>query len=406
MWRSTPKLDFGLPKFPHPQSPRPMQRHYGIPQAQGPQGYPSTVTWQIMDDHGDDVIMRWCGFRKNRSLFSWRLFCFFSCVDSHLWFLVVSYVLNGWLQELNFNHGCCPSLNFHTSPLSFSFYGNKQSGTGRLCRLHWVWKHICSPQVWAPSQDAGWDFSILKDRGSIISTYIVTWEMKNQPWKIDRLLLFLGDAGVLPFFRVVWSVIMANPEDVMSCGHCHSNPGRMLFPGGPQWCDPVILARYWGKWKVVVLIESIGCTWWMISNDIDIMYGSGGSLWIVILLVFYSFTWETVTIHVQVINYETFFISFECIFWLYYKYYYYLSYAPCFYNIIILYLHDFRTKTWRPNWWHGEWWHTSPKHWGTSRNALSADVWHCDPSSYGCLGFSGTHPTSDPVLLRKAIRIY
>ena len=151
MWRSTPKLDFGLPKLPYPQSPRPMQRHYGIPQAQGPQGYPSTVTWQIMDDHGDDVIMRWCGFRKNRSLFSWRLFLFFfSCVDSHLWFLVVSYVLNGWLQELNFNHGCCPSLNFHTSPLSFSFYGNQQSGTGRLCRLHWVWKHICSPQVWAP----------------------------------------------------------------------------------------------------------------------------------------------------------------------------------------------------------------------------------------------------------------
>ena len=51
-------------------------------------------------------------------------------------------------------------------------------------------------------------------------------------------------------------------------------------------------------------------------------------------------------------------------------------------------------------------WRTSPKHWGTSRNALSADVWHCDPSSYGCLGFSGIHPTSDPVLLRKAIIIY
>ena len=64
---------------------------------------------------------------------------------------------------------------------------------------------------------------------------------------------------------------------------------------------------------------------------------------------FYSFTWETVTIYVQVVNYESSFILFECSFLIVSQVLVvYFSYSPCFYIKYISMISG--QKTWRLHW--------------------------------------------------------
>ena len=175
----------------------------------------------------------------------------------------------------------------------------------------------------------------------------------------------------------------------------------MSFPWAPI-CHPVILARY-----IMGICLFISVYWVHLVNDIKWYKYHVWFTWFVMnchTFSFYSFTWETLTICAGGKLRDNFHF-----FWMYFLIVL-LALCLIFSLFFILSSYYISTISGQINGDQtGDTGSVMAHH--QSIEAPAATPYRqmygtATPAPMGALAFSGTHPTSDPVLLRKAISIY